>query len=661
MTIKIKFSIILIIAGLLLGSYLVVLLWNTSQNIRNIRVSNIEFNVLLAAAETRTNIDWQIKEATDYLRFRLPESESKTLSYANKARKGLEDWKLSTQKLLNRGVSGKVDNLENVNRVEVLYLDISSKINLAFKMAKSGENEEAFQTIKSADEMVKSLFGIIDLAMEVEKMALLESHKVILARLAVMPWRVNRSLLMIEKAEMPIFHFLGVERVRSSINRQMKDALDYLLAAEEQEIREFEENGVKADIALHDWITTIQLQIGNPKLNMTEDLKAAGNVEKAYHRVLELVAMAFDMKLEGQSNEVARIMKKEVDPIVEGTLMPNIDISINSCKNAMADAHEELIDFSYAAGVQSVTFFSFVFMVIVTLTISLTRRTVKSFGQLRTGMDIIGKGELDYRIQLKSRDELGQLADNFDQMTEKLQEVTRMEQEQERLAMSRERMAHVGEISAGVIHSIRNPLHGVINCTEMLESKKPRVDDDSREIFEMMKEGLLRIERVTNRLLVLTRDMPLQKVESDVNALIQDTLKYVKMDAEKKKIDLSTNLAEDLPLIKIDPDQLREGMLNLINNAMDACHEGDNISLTTRKRSNPEDGVCIVIEDSGEGIPIDVQSKVKEPFFTTKPIGKGTGLGLPISRRIIEEHGGELQMESSQDWGSRVNLYLPNE
>ena len=103
MTIKLKFSIILIIVGLLLGSYTVVLVWNTYRNLRIIRVTNAEFNVLLAAAKTRKNIDWQIKEATEYLRFRTPESESDTRNHAEKAKTGLEEWKAAIQNMLFHG------------------------------------------------------------------------------------------------------------------------------------------------------------------------------------------------------------------------------------------------------------------------------------------------------------------------------------------------------------------------------------------------------------------------------------------------------------------------------------------------------------------------------------------------------------------------------
>jgi signal transduction histidine kinase len=661
MTIKIKFSIILIIIGLLLGAYTIVLVWNTSRNLRIIRVTNIEFTVLLAAAKTRTHIDWQIKEATEYLRFRSPESESDTQKHAEHAKAGLEEWKAAIKKMLLHGVPGKEDNLANINRVEKLYLDIGRDIQMSFELAKKGENEAAFQTIKAADMTVKELFGIIDMAMRAENKAVLDSHRVLLGRLGTMPWRFDKSLEMLNNAEMPIYHFLGVERVRSAINRQMKDALDYLLAAEEDELKEYQENGVKAHMALHNWLTTVQLQIGNPGLNMNEDLRAARNVEKAYHQVLELMSLAFEMKLAGNSSEVARIMKQEVDPIFNDILMPNIEKSLNSCKNAMGEAHDEFLDFSYSAGVQSVTFFGFVLVVILTLTASLTIRTAKSFRLLRAGMDIIGKGELDYRIQLNSRDELGQLADYFDGMTEKLQKVTQLEQEQERIANSRERMAHVGEISAGVIHSIRNPLHGVINCTEILQSKMYNIGETEQEIFDMMQEGLERIERVTQRLLVLTRDVPLQKIDADINELLQKSLKFLEMDARKKNVNLLVSLAGDLPKIKIDPDRFTEGIMNLLNNALDACQDGDTISLVTKKCSQPGNGISIIIEDSGEGIPADVQSKVNDPFFTTKPIGKGTGLGLPISRRIVEEHGGLLEMESTENLGTKINMFLPYE
>ena len=636
------------------------LVWNTSKNLRNIRITNIEFNVLLAAAKTRTNVDRQVKKATEYLRFRTPHRDSDARTHVKGAKSVIKEWKTAILKMMQHGVKGKEDDLASINRVEALYLDILQKTKLSFYLARSGNNEAAFQTVKSADMMVKKLFRMIDLAMEAQNKAVLDSHRILLARLGIMPWRFDKSLKMVENAERPILHFLAVERVRSAINRQMKDALDYLLAAEEEDLKEFRENGIKAQIALHHWLTTVQFRTGNPELKMNEDLKAAIKIKNAYQEVLELIALAFEMKLKGNSSQVARIMQQQVDPIFENILIANIDTSIASCKKAMGEAHDELLEFSYAAGVQSVTFFGLILIIILTLTASLTIRTAKSFRQLRTGMNIIGKGQLDYRIQLNSKDELGQLADYFDEMAEKLQEVTRKEQEQERIAMSRERMAQVGEISAGVIHSIRNPLHGVINCTEMLQSKIPNIDQGVQEIFNLMREGLERIEKVTQRLLVLTRDVPIQKISADINELLDGTIKFVEMDARKKNVNLTINLASNLRKIKVDPDRFTEGVMNLLSNALDACHDGDTIALETKNSRSPS-GINVVVEDSGEGIPADVQSKVTDPFFTTKPIGEGSGLGLSISRRIVEEHGGAIEIESVENQGTKIIMFLPIE
>lgn len=226
-----------------------------------------------------------------------------------------------------------------------------------------------------------------------------------------------------------------------------------------------------------------------------------------------------------------------------------------------------------------------------------------------------------------------------------------LQYEHERVALSRERLAHVGEISAGVAHAVRNPLHGLMNCVELLDAKVGG-DPEVADSLELMNEALRRIEGVTRRLLVLMRDAPIQPVPTDVDALVADTLKFVSGRANARKIKLVSELG-GVGEAAVDPDRLGEALINVIDNAVDASADGAAVVVRTLV---DDGGVRIEVHDDGVGMTEEQLAKAFHPFFTTKPIGKGTGLGLAITKRIVEEHGGTVAVRSGPSRGTSVHL-----
>jgi signal transduction histidine kinase len=234
-----------------------------------------------------------------------------------------------------------------------------------------------------------------------------------------------------------------------------------------------------------------------------------------------------------------------------------------------------------------------------------------------------------------------------------------LRQEHEKVALTRERLARVGEISAGVAHTIRNPLHGVINALEIVQKKRFNTDARVEEMFDLMGEGLARIEKVTTRLLFLTHDSPLKFVKTDIDALVQEASRFMETQLHKRRIGLVVEPAT-LPAIPLDPDGIFEALVNLLDNALAACREGDTVTVSALRSQNPRNGICIRVADTGVGIPAHDLDRVFNPFFTTKPVGEGSGLGLAITSRIVEAHGGKLRMESQVGKGTRVEIFIPD-
>lgn len=232
--------------------------------------------------------------------------------------------------------------------------------------------------------------------------------------------------------------------------------------------------------------------------------------------------------------------------------------------------------------------------------------------------------------------------------------------QRERLAMARDRMARIGVITAGVAHTVRNPIQGVINCVDLLRQGSDAQDESRAELIEMMNEGLQRVERVTRRLLTLTRERHLAKQSTDLNTLIQESLRFLSPKASDKRIQIEMRLGK-IPRLAVDPDSISEVIMNLVDNSIDACEEGDDVLVETCLADPAGRVISITVCDSGPGIPKEELAQVFDPFFTTKAVGEGAGLGLAIVSEVISAHSGSVRVLSDCTWGACFRILLPIE
>jgi two-component system, NtrC family, sensor kinase len=225
------------------------------------------------------------------------------------------------------------------------------------------------------------------------------------------------------------------------------------------------------------------------------------------------------------------------------------------------------------------------------------------------------------------------------------------------------KLAAVGEMAAGVAHELNNPLTAVSGFVElMLEEMAP--DAPQRPELDLVLQEAQRARGVVRRLLDFSRQKENSQVCTDINKLSQDVLSLVNHQARMNKIQLVFEVCEDLPHIFVDADQIKQVLLNLLNNAIQAMPGGGKLSLTTTHASSGygeemKGGIVISVADTGEGIPPENIDLIFEPFFTTRPADTGTGLGLPVSYGIVTDHGGFIDVESQVNKGSCFTVFLP--
>jgi two-component system NtrC family sensor kinase len=215
-------------------------------------------------------------------------------------------------------------------------------------------------------------------------------------------------------------------------------------------------------------------------------------------------------------------------------------------------------------------------------------------------------------------------------------------------------MASLGVLSSGVAHEINNPLGVILGYGGYLEKKIPEDDANYRFIHEIKRESK-RCKKIVQDLLSYARTPKPALESTDINALLGQIVDFAANHTDMHHVHIQRALAEGLPRVMVDGDQIRQVAINLILNAGAAMQEGGTLTVSTFQ--DGEMDLAIAFTDTGVGIEEENLDKIFEPFFTTKE--RGTGLGLAITRQIVELHHGKISIESAPGWGTTITIRLP--
>jgi len=223
--------------------------------------------------------------------------------------------------------------------------------------------------------------------------------------------------------------------------------------------------------------------------------------------------------------------------------------------------------------------------------------------------------------------------------------------------MQAEKMTALGELVAGVAHEINNPLASILGYSQLALARDLR--PDVRRFLETSCSEAERAGKIVRNLLVFARKQPPEKKYLGLNGIIEKTLELKAYHLRTSMIEADTDLSPDLPMTMLDFHQIQQVLINLLNNAeqaMSGTGRGGRIRIATRRNG---ERIEARVSDTGPGVPFEVQSRIFEPFFTTKKEGEGTGLGLSMCYGIIQEHGGQIRVESRPGEGATIVLDLP--
>ena len=299
---------------------------------------------------------------------------------------------------------------------------------------------------------------------------------------------------------------------------------------------------------------------------------------------------------------------------------------------------------------------------------------------LKAGTERVAKGELGFQIHVRSNDEIGDLAESFNSMSSRLElaqhEITawartleeRVEEKTRELKQAHqhmlqvEKMATIGKMAAVFAHEINNPLSGILTYSRVVKRwiqknffSAPRCEEMAGSLDLIASESKRCGELVKN-LLSFSRVAPMNLEWCELNQVIDRCIRLVQHKMDMSSIQLNLSLADELPDLRCDPNQIEQIVLAMVINAIDAMPQGGNLWITTRQ--NSADTVELIIRDDGIGIPDEHLAHIFEPFYTTKESG-GSGLGLAISQTIVERHGGSIAVSSKVGQGTTFTITLP--
>src|SRR5579862_4921509 len=303
---------------------------------------------------------------------------------------------------------------------------------------------------------------------------------------------------------------------------------------------------------------------------------------------------------------------------------------------------------------------------------------------LRRGTEHLAGGDLGYQIGVGSNDEIGELALSFNDMSSQLKKEhaenvawthtleERVEQKTRELrrahehALHTEKMASIGKMAAVLAHEINNPLSGILTYAKLLrkwvdrddggESRKKEICDS----LELIASESRRCGDLVKNLLTFSRTTPMNLQATSLNHVIDQSLRLIQHQLDLAGVQVQPSLDPDLPVVLCDGAQIEQVLLALMVNAMDAMPQGGNLWVTTQANRDGN-AVRVIVRDDGMGIPPDILPRMFEPFLTTKETGRGVGLGLAISRSILERHDGTIEVQSELGHGTTFTITLPSD
>ncbi len=268
---------------------------------------------------------------------------------------------------------------------------------------------------------------------------------------------------------------------------------------------------------------------------------------------------------------------------------------------------------------------------------------------LSNSVDNIGLiKDLSLKKLLPGEDEIASLACTIDSM------LARVDASSEQIRHA-DRLATIGKFASGIAHELNEPLGNILGFAQ-LAKQCPSLPEQTVSDLEKIEKSSLYAREIVKKLLLFARQVPSNKVTLNINNIIKDSLYFFEGKCEQSGIEVVINLSESLPSVTADPSQMTQVLINLVTNAIQAMPGGGRLEIKT---CSAENCISLTVEDTGEGMNEETKKNIFNPFFTTKDVNQGTGLGLAVVHGIVSSHGGSINIDSKEGKGTRFEIRIP--
>lgn len=286
-----------------------------------------------------------------------------------------------------------------------------------------------------------------------------------------------------------------------------------------------------------------------------------------------------------------------------------------------------------------------------------TNHVLKPIGRIIAMSHRVVDGDLTARVEIDPPGEMGELCRAVDGMAEAVrQREERLKQATRRQITQSEKLASIGRLASGIAHEINNPLTSILTFAHLLREKEP-IDKQDTEDLDLIIHETKRAADIVQGLLDFARERPAVKEPLSLNDVVRRTVRLIRNQKLFRGVAIEEQLSSDLPAVNGDTNRLQQVVLNLCLNAREAMENGGTIYIETQTKQGE---VILEVRDTGHGINSEDLEQIFEPFFSTKPVGQGTGLGLSVTYGIVDQHGGRIEVDSEEGTGTTFTVLLPS-
>lgn len=639
------------------------LLWN-SYALRNKAQFLIPaLNYLECIAKTSAIISSQSRVASDFMVKGSADSRQKFDDYNTSADLGFQEWKRSIleQKLLN--VPGESEDLENLTGIEKKYDTWRKDTGAAIDREKSKNslNQNHEKSILPPDD---NILAAIDAALEDGIEEVYSSYHSLLISMGGIPWLVMTGTEQMERAHIAIVYFVAVMKISDHFDKQLKAMMNYIQTGDADHLEKITRNGIQIEDSLSKWVESI-----NRKNQL--DGKGAGqaslplqSVTSGYKQMQSLIDLIVHHNQSCRSCEATTLVKNDLQILLDKQLLPALSLAKADSKQAVNSVSNELIRTAKTAVWEALAAIICVTLLLSVLVYQLMKILSTSIMQLKSGIETIGNGNLDNRLNPQTTDELGSLAATLDTMTERLQQSYNENMNLKALLEKQVKQLEtanreIQSFSYMLSHDMRNPVSSIICYTDLLLNEAScTLNEDTSKYLKRIQCASLRLIQLMDDTLQLSQvtHNEVVKTEFDAGRIADRIMNELIQREPDRKVDF---ICPQNMLVNASAQLVTILLENLLGNAWKYSSKKEQVTIEFGQFRKHGESVFFV-RDNGVGFDTTSAEDIFVAFkrLHTRQEFEGTGIGLAIVQKIVQCHRGRIWYESIPDEGATFYFTL---